>query len=183
MKNQFTTLKKISTLVVFIPTLIFFAGCANPNKAKELDTQIEKATQLTANEKVGVKDGNMIYQQKQILGEELRKLESNVAMYEDRVLGNRKYQSLGLWGELRDCKNNLAKKLGQSPDKMSLPERLSDKMEPLNMGIDKDQQKLASIKEELLHDRMKKYQDYLVELQKKEDQYEQELAVCKSQLK
>lgn len=176
-------MKSIRLFFILTNIALFMNGCTNPNKAKELDTKIEKVTDLTSDQKVGIKDGNMIYQQKQILGEELRKLESNVSMNEDRVLGNRKYQSFGLWGELRDCKNSLAKKLGQTPEKMSPPERLSDKIEPLNMGIDKNEQKLASIKEEMLYDRMKKYQDYLIELQKKEDQYEQELSVCKSQLK
>ncbi len=176
-------MKSVPLLLAITSISLFINGCANPNKAKEIDSQIEKATELAANQKVGVKDGNMIYQQKQIIGEELRKLESNVTMNEDRVLGNRKYRSLGLWGELRDCKNSLAKKLGKTPEPMTPPERLSDKIEPLNMGIEKSEQKLASIKEELLHDRMKKYQDYLIELQKKETQYENELSICKSQLK
>ena len=95
--------------VLLLIELTFTACASNPNKAKEIETKMERPEQISGDTALGVnKDGNMIVQKKVMMNEELRKLQYEVYELEDRVYGNRKYGSLGLYGVLRDCKLQLS---------------------------------------------------------------------------
>jgi hypothetical protein len=79
----------------------FAVGCSsNPHKAKDIDTKMEKKAIISGNENVGVKDGNLVVQKKVQMNEELRRLQNEVYSLEDRVYGNRKYGSKGLYGSI-----------------------------------------------------------------------------------
>src|SRR4051812_44916394 len=102
--------KKI-VLGLAIATAASLVACkSNPNKAEKIDTKIEKNENVSNDEQVGVKDGNLVVQRKVMMGEELRKLQIDTYTLEDRVYGNRKYGSLGLYGVLRDCRAQLSDK-------------------------------------------------------------------------
>src|SRR4051812_28526613 len=88
--------------VSFLGFLGLVTACShNPNKAEKLDTKIDNADKVV-DENIGVKDGNMIVQRKTKMSEELRRLQYEVYEKEDRVYGNAKYGSRGLYGTLKD---------------------------------------------------------------------------------
>ncbi len=161
-------------------------GCSsNPHKAEKLETKIEKSEAVVGNEAVGVKDGNMIIQKKVVLSEELRRIQYEVYELEDRVYGNRKYGSRGLYGSLKDCRLALTdKKLGGDGKLMWTEplERVTDKEDEFKLGIDENE-KLVGISEEYLKDRIDRFRKFKSTLQMREDEYEDKLAICRTELK
>ncbi len=162
------------------------AACAhNPHKAEKIDTKIESDSRVSGDTLVGVKDGNMIVQRKVMMNEELRRLQNEVYELEDHVYGNRKYGSLGLYGVLKDCRTQTsARDLGGS-GKLSWTEpmdRVTDKEDEIKIGLD-DKEKLVGVTEEMLKDRIERFRNYKMILQKREDEYDEKVAVCKNELK
>jgi hypothetical protein len=167
-------------------TALTFSSCAsNPNKAKEIETKMERQEQITGDTSLGVKDGNMVVQRKVMMNEELRKLQYEVYELEDHVYGNRKYGSLGLYGVLRDCRMQLSdpKNGGDGKLKWTEPiDRVTDKEEDFKVGID-EENKLVGVTEEFLLDRIKRFKGYKAVLDKRQDEYEEKVAICKADLK
>lgn len=161
-------------------------GCAsNPHKAEKIDTTIEKSDTVSGDTKVGVKDGNMVVQRKVLMSEELRGLQNEVYELEDRVYGNRKYGSLGLYGVLKDCRMQLADKDNGGSGKLQWTEpldRITDKDDDFKVGLD-DKNKLVGVSEEMLKDRIERFRNYKMVLQKRQDEYEEKVAICKNELK
>lgn len=170
--------------------LTFLAGslaaCShNPNKAEKVDTKVEKSEKVSGDTEVGVKDGNMVVQKKVQMNEELRLLQNDVYELEDHVYGNRKYGSLGLYGVLKDCRTQLADKDNGGNGKLSWTEpidRVTDKDDDFKMGLD-EKDKLVGVSEEMLKDRITRFRGYKTTLQKRQDEYEEKVAICKNELK
>ncbi|PWU16211.1 MAG: hypothetical protein C5B49_10865 [Bdellovibrio sp.] len=162
--------------------LFFFTACkTNPNKAEILDTKVDKADIVNSDEQVGVnKDGDMIYQKKMILAEELRRLENDVYDAEDRVYGTRKYGTLGLFGQYSSCLRKLPSEQRAALPKLEKLDRWSDKDESAKMGIEASKDKLALVSEEKLKDRVAKLQEYRRVLQEREDQYTENIKTCET---
>jgi hypothetical protein len=181
---SFSFLSPASFLAVSLATVL--AACShNPNKAEKIDTTVEKSAQVSGDTKVGVKDGNMIVQRKVMMSEELRTLQNEVYELEDRVYGNRKYGSLGLYGVLKDCKEQASDKANGGDGKLSWTEpidRVTDKEDDMKLGLDEKDQ-LVGVSEEMLRDRLERFHNYKQVLQKREDEYEDKLAICKNDLK
>lgn len=171
--------------LLLIMSVIFVGACStNPNKAVKLDTSIEKSSQLTPEQKIGVKDGNMIYQKKVNMAEELRRMQIDVYSLEDRVYGNRKFGSLGLYGVLKDCRKNISdpKNGGNGKLKWTEPiDRVTDKEEEFKIGLD-EKDKIIGISEEFLKDRIERFRDYKRVLEKREDEYQEKIDICESDL-
>ena len=165
---------------------LLFTACAhNPNKVKDIDTKMENAQDVGGGTSLGVKDGYMVVQRKVMMNEELRKIQYEVYELEDRVYGNRKFGSLGLYGVLRDCRLQLSdsNKGGDGKLKWTEPiDRVTDKEEEFKIGID-EEKKLVGISEEYLADRIKRFKGYKNILDKREDEYEEKVAICKAELK
>lgn len=163
-----------------------FTGCShNPNKAEKIDTKIEKSDRVSGDTAVGVKEGNMIVQKKVAMNEELRSLQNDVYELEDRVYGNRKYGSLGLYGVLKDCRVQLADKANGGSGKLMFTEpidRITDKDEDFKVGLD-EKEKLVGVSEEMLLDRIGRFRGYKTTLQKRQDEYEEKVAICKNDVK
>lgn len=160
-------------------------ACANKHKAEKIETEIEKRQEITGDTALGIKDGNMVVQKKVMMNEELRTLQNDVYSLEDRVYGNRKYGSLGLYGVLRDCRLQLAdpKNGGDGKLKWTEPiERVTEKEDEFQIGID-EKDKLVGISEEFLKDRLTRFRDYKKVLNKRQDEYEEKVAMCKAELK
>ena len=171
-------------LTLLATTLMFSACGTNKNKAEKLDTKIENATALNGETTLGVKDGNMVVQRKVEMNEELRKIQYEVYELEDRVYGNRKYGSLGLYGVLRDCKMQLSDPRNGGDGKMIWTEpieRITDKEDELKIGLD-DNKKLIGVTEEFLHDRIVRFKGYKQLLNKRQDEYEEKGQMCKTEL-
>jgi hypothetical protein len=149
------------------------AACAhNPNKAEKIDTKMEKQDQVSGDTAVGVKDGNLVVQKKVQMNEELRSLQNEVYSLEDRVYGNRKYGSQGLYGSLKLCRTKVNSKEMGGDGKVQWTEpmdRVTDKEEEYNIGID-EQQKIVG------------FRGYKQVLQKREDEYTEKLEVCDADL-
>lgn len=95
------------SLSILILSFLFF-GCSSKHKAKEIDTTIENSQKLNNDTELGVKDGDMVVQRKVQMNEELRRIQYEVYELEDKVYGNRKFGSLGLYGVLKNCRSELA---------------------------------------------------------------------------
>ena len=161
------------------------ACSSNTHKAEKIDTKIENAQNLNSETELGVKDGNMVIQRKVDMNEELRKLQYEVYELEDRVYGNRKFGSLGLYGVLRDCKSQLSDPANGGDGKMKWTEpleRVTEKEEEYKIGLD-EKNKLVAISEEFLKDRISRFKGYKSLLNKRQDEYEEKVAVCKTELK
>lgn len=185
------TLRSKGELMRFITVLIGFMSAAlvscssNPHKAEKIETKMEKTEAVVGNEAVGVKDGNMVIQKKVVLSEELRRIQYEVFELEDRVYGNRKYGSKGLYGSLKECRIELTdKKLGGDGKLMWTEplERVTDKEDEFKLGVDEND-KLVGITEEFLKDRISRFRKYKATLQMREDEYEDKLAICRAEVK
>ena len=171
-------------LILTSATLLMFAGCSSKHKAKDIDTSIENSQNLNSETKLGVKDGDMIVQKKVEMNEELRRLQYEVYELEDRVYGNRKYGSLGLYGVLRNCKTELSDPRNGGDGKLAWTEpmeRITDKEDEFKIGLD-EQKKLVGVTEEFLKDRIDRFKGYKTLLMKRQDEYDEKVAICKTDL-
>lgn len=180
-------MKNIIRITLFgTAALLMFAGCrSNPHKAEKIETKMDKSQNITGEEKVGVKDGNMVVQKKVAMNEELRRMQYEVYELEDRVYGNRKYGSKGLYGALKSCREeSVAKKWGGTGKLMWTEpvDRVTDKEDEFNVGLD-EQDKIVGVSEEFLKDRISRFRTYRSTLQKRQDEYEEKLEICDADLK
>lgn len=176
----------MKTLVLGLIAMFVAAGCrSNPHKAEQIDTAIENSATVSGDTAIGVKDGNMVVQRKVKMNEELRRIQYEVYELEDRVYGNRKYGSLGLYGVLRDCRLQLSdpKNGGDGKLKWTEPlDRVTDKEDDLKIGLD-DKSNLVGVTEEYLKDRLERFKGYKSVLEKRQDEYEEKVQICKAELR
>ncbi len=171
-------------LISFLASLVLSSCATNKNKAEKIDTKVDNSTVLNGETKLGIKNGNMVVQRKVEMNEELRKIQYEVYELEDRVYGNRKYGSLGLYGVLRECKMQLSDPRNGGDGKMIWTEpleRITDKEDDMTIGLD-EEKKLVGISEEFLHDRIVRFKGYKNLLNKRQDEYEEKAAICNTDL-
>lgn len=165
--------------------VFLIAGCAsNPNKAEKIETQIEKAEAVSGTQEVGVKNGEMVVMDKAEMSEKLRDLQSAVYSLEDKVYGTRKLGSLGLYGDLKSCRRKQASRQFGGTGTMVWTEpldRVTDKEEELKIGVD-EKKNLVGVSEEMLKDRVARFQRYKQILQKRSDDFEAGIAACKNEI-
>jgi hypothetical protein len=157
----------------------------NPNKAEKIDTKLKKEQALNSEESIGVKNGDMVVQKKVAMNDELRRLQYEVYELEDRIYGNKKYGSKGLYGALKDCRAEAASKKYGGNGKLTFTEpidRLTDKEDEWNVGID-EQDKIVGVSEEFLKDRLARFQKYRQTYLKRQGEYEEKLEICDADLK
>lgn len=169
-----------------ILSLLVLAGCSsNPHKAEKINTKIDGKGEITGDTSVGVKDGNLVVQRKVEMNEEVRRLQNEVYELEDRVYGNRKYGSMGLYGVLRQCKMDLSdpKNGGDGKLKWTEPmDRITDKEDEWKIGLD-EKSKLVGVSEEFLKDRIERFRGYKKVLIQRQDEYEEKVQICKAEYK
>lgn len=172
--------------LLLLSTVVFVSSCStNKHKAEKIETQMDNSQALNSETEMGVKDGNMVIQRKVSMNEELRKLQFEVYELEDRVFGSRKFGSLGLYGVLRDCKSQLSDPANGGDGKMKWTEaleRVTDKEDEFKVGLDENN-KLIAVSEEFLKDRIDRFKGYKSLLNKRQDEYEEKVAICKTELK
>jgi hypothetical protein len=163
--------------------LIGLAGCkSNPNKAEPIETNLERPNTVTGGEKVGLKNGEMVVLDKVQIAEKLRDVQNQVYALEDRVYGMRKFGSLGLYGELKACRRKLASRQLGGTGSMVWTEpldRITDKEDDLKIGLD-EQKDLVGVSQEYLRDRLSRFQGYKMILQKRNDEFEEKIEECKT---
>lgn len=165
---------------------LFLMACSsNPHKAEKVNTKIDSQGEINGDTTVGIKEGNMVVQRKTEMNEEVRRLQNDVYELEDRVYGNRKYGSLGLYGVLRQCKVDLSEIKNGGDGKLKWTEamdRITDKEEEWKIGLD-EKNKLVGISEEFLKDRIERFHGYKKVLMQRQDEYEEKVQICKAELK
>ena len=175
---------RIGALLIVLFAFALGACSHNPNKAEKIQTKIDNKGNISGYTDVGVKDGNMVVQKKVVMSEELRRLQYEVYELEDQVYGNRKYGSAGLYGVLKSCRAQLADKANGGDGHLLWTEpidRVSDKEDDFKIGLDEKQQ-LVGVSEEFLKDRIERFRNYKVVLQKRQDEYEDKVMICKNEL-
>lgn len=175
----------LTALTLISIEMLFTACTSNPNKVQDIKTNMDNSSTVNGDTQVGVKDGMMVVQKKVMMNEELRKLQYEVYELEDHVYGNRKYGSLGLYGVLRDCRLQLSdpKNGGDGKLKWTEPiDRVTDKEDDFKIGLD-EENKLVGVSEEFLADRIKRFKGYKDVLNKRQDEYEEKVSICKAELK
>lgn len=177
--------KNIGHMFVFIFVVAGLAACShNPHKAKKIETEMERAQVISGQEQLGVKDGNLIVQKKVEMNEELRRLQNEVYSLEDQVYGNRKYNSMGIYGRLKACRLKVSSKKNGGDGKLTFTEpidRVTDKEDEFEIGID-EKEKIVGISEEFLKDRIGRFKKYKAVLQKREDEYQEKVEICDAEL-
>jgi len=170
--------------LLFLSSLVL--GCSsNPHKAEEIETEMERSEAVSGDTKLGVKEGNLVVQKKVLMNEELRRLQNEVFTLEDKVYGNRKYGSEGLYGALKKCRAELSSKRLGGDGKLKWTEpidRVTDKEEEYEIGID-EEDKLVGVSEEFLKDRIKRFKQYKMVLQKRQDEDNERVEICDTELK
>lgn len=176
---------KVLKILVWTFGAMLLVSCAtNKHKAKELETEMEKS-QAIGEETVGIKDGNMVVQKKVEMNEALRRLQNEVYELEDRVYGNRKFGSKGLYGTLKDCKREAVSSELGGDGKLRWTEpvdRVTDKEDEWSIGFD-EKEKLVAVSEEFLVDRIDRFKKYRQVLMKRQDEYEEKLEICDAEVK
>jgi len=179
--SKITKMKHKISLTLISLTLVCCSS--NPNKPQDVQTQLEKPTNVSATQQVGLKNGEMVVQTKAQIAEKLRDLQNQVYSLEDKVYGTRKLGSLGLYGELKSCKRKLASKQYGGPGTMTWTEpldRVTDKEEQLKVGQDESKD-LVGVNEEYLKDRLKRFEEYKLILQKRSDDFEDKIESCNTE--
>jgi hypothetical protein len=167
--------------------LYFFAlvGCSSANKAKDLDTNVEMSAPVRSDSVVGVKDGDMIYQRKVAINEELRKIELEVYDLEARVLGGPRYlDNRGLYGALRDCRIQMGVVENNGDGKIRWTESreyITPDDDFSSVGIE-DKSRIVGLSEEFLKDRLARFKSYRGLLEKRQDEYDTKLKSCQLEL-
>ncbi|MCB0390833.1 MAG: hypothetical protein KDD58_06075 [Bdellovibrionales bacterium] len=179
MKNSITYIFSLICVASFL------VGCAtNPHKARKIETEMEKTANVSGDTNLGVKDGNLVVQKKVQMNEELRRLQNEVYSLEDKVYGNRKFGSEGLYGSLKTCRKKVTSKEYGGDGKLMWTEpidRVTDKEDEWEVGID-EKDKIVGVSEEFLLDRIKRFKGYKRTLQKREDEYKEKLEICDAKL-
>ena len=162
-------------------------GCSSKtHKAEKIETKIDTKGDVGDSSTVGINaDGNMVVQKKVQMNEEVRRLQNEVFELEDRVYGNRRYGSLGLYGVLRQCKVDLSEPKHGGDGKLRWTEpidRITDKEEEWKIGLD-EKSKLVGVSEEFLKDRIERFRGYKKVLMQRQDEYEEKVQICKAELK
>ena len=170
---------------LFILLCLFVAACSSQHKAKDLDTSVEMAAPVRSDSVVGVKDGDMIYQRKVAMNEELRRLELDVYDMEARVLGGSRYlDNRGLYGALRDCRIEMGAVENNGDGKIRWTESreyVTPDDQFSSVGVE-DKNRIVGVSEEFLKDRIVRFKSYRSTLEKRQDEYETKLKSCQLEL-
>jgi len=174
----------MKVLLLFL-AMAFVAGCkSNPNKAENVQTNLDAQAGVSGTQTLGLKKGEMVVMDKAVMTEKLRDLQNAVYSLEDQVYGTRKLNTLGLYGELKSCQRRMASRQFGGSGNMVWTEpldRVTDKEEEFKIGMD-EKKELVGVSEEYLRDRVMRFQGYKTILQKRSDEFTSQIESCKSSL-
>ncbi|MNK12050.1 hypothetical protein D3C87_301060 [compost metagenome] len=166
--------------------LLVLIGCSSPHKAKEVDSRVEIPAIVTSDAVIGIKDGDMIYQRKVLMSEELRNIQSESYRLEAYVYGGPRYlDNRGLYGLLKDCHMELGDSANRGDGKLRWLESRTyviPEDELTVMGIENKTQ-IVGVSEELLQDRLARYRIYKKVLTGRQDEFETKVKACELELK
>lgn len=188
-KLDFKNVVKDTAFLFFLGILSVLVSCSsNPNKAKEIETNLEKSQNVGAGLKLGLNDkGEMITQKKVEMAQVLSQLQTQVAELELDIYGEETLGRAGLYGVLQECLDKAVETKNGGDGKLRrLPERAV--LVPLEdhgqtkIGLD-EKENLVSVSEEFLLDRIKRYEYYRAGYLKQKDDFKDRIRICKAELK
>jgi hypothetical protein len=162
-----------------------FVACSSAHKAKDIDTKVDLTAPVNNNAVIGVKDGDMVYQRKVMMNEQLRALELEVYNLEAKVYGGPRYlDNRGLYGVLKDCRAEASEAKNGGDGKLLWTEKreyLTADDDFAKIGIE-DKKKIVGVSEEFLRDRLERFQGYKNVLYNRQEEYETKIKVCELDL-
>lgn len=171
--------------LLLVLVLGFAVSCSSTHKAKDIDTSVEMAAPVRGDSVVGVKDGDMVYQRKVSMSEELRKVELDVYDLEAKVYGGPRYlDNRGLYGVLKDCRTQLGEAGNGGDGKVRWTESreyVTPEDDFSAIGVE-DKKIIVGLSEEFLKDRLSRFRGYKKTLEKRQDEYETKVKVCQMEL-
>ena len=174
----------LKTVPLICLTLIL-ANCASKHKAQDVDTDIKNSAAVDSNSVIGVKDGNMVYQNKVLMNEELRKMEVEVYNLEAKVYGGPRYNdNRGLYGVLKDCRAEMSQSKNGGDGKLAWTEKreyVTPNKDFNQIGLEKKKD-IVGLSEEYLKDRLDRFKTYRGTLESREEEYETKVKMCEVEL-
>jgi hypothetical protein len=166
-----------------------------PLKAENVQTTLDKETQMTDDTSVGVnKDNNVVVQEKTQMAEYLLNLKYESYKEYEALYGIREYGSKGLAGQVDACHKKASLKKfggdGTAPKLVARPETLKKEMQlewkdfeapDQKIGFD-EKQALVAVTQEHLRNKVDKFQDYRKQLTDQRAQLEQALSDCQAKI-
>jgi len=170
-----------SFYVAILSATIFCACSSKEHKAEKVDTKIDIPATVSTDSVIGVKDGNLVYQRKAMMNDELRRLEVNVYDLEARVYGGPRYlDNRGLYGALRDCRAEMSDIKNGGDGKLLWTEKrdyVTPDDEYTSIGIE-NKKDIVGVSEEYLADRLARFKNYKKSLEGRQEEYETKLKQC-----
>lgn len=171
--------------VLVVLALFLTSACALKHKAKDVETAVDMAAPVRSDSVVGVKDGDMVYQRKVAMNEELRRLELEVYDLEAKVLGGPRYlDNRGLYGVLRDCRVQLGDVNNSGDGKVRWTEKreyVTPEDDYSSIGVE-EKKRIVGLSEEFLKDRLERFKNYKRILETRQDEYETKVKMCELEL-
>lgn len=171
--------------VLVLLTPFILSACASKHKAKDVDTSVDMSAPVRSDSVVGVKDGDMVYQRKVAMNEELRRLELDVYDLEAKVVGGPRYlDNRGLYGVLRDCRVQLGDINNSGDGKVRWTEKreyVTPDDDYSSIGVE-DKKRIVGLSEEFLKDRLERFKNYKRILENRQDEYETKVKMCELEL-
>lgn len=167
-------------------SIFSFVACASKNKAHDVDTEVKMAAPVDGDSVIGVKDGNMVYQHKVMMNEELHKLEQDVYELEARVYGGPRYlDNRGLYGVLKDCHADMSEVKNGGDGKLMWTEKreyVTPDEDFSDIGVE-NKKNIVGVSEEYLRDRLERFKTYKKALEGRQEDYETKVKACQVELK
>lgn len=143
--------------IILCTALALSTSCSSNKSRVSLDEpeKLEKTLNTATpdkSEKVGVKDKTVVIQKRIYLEEELSKLQGQIGDLENSIYGRSRKDPGGLWTNLQKCRKRLADpRLGGdgNTEPMEKWERISDKDDDFNYGVDERNNVIAYSEENL----------------------------------
>jgi hypothetical protein len=177
--------------------LFFLAACSSsPYKANDIDTKLEDQKAVGRGETLGTnKNGEVVIQKKVELASSMKDLQSDVYTLETEIYGDEHLGRKGLYGALRDCRDQgRSKALGGDgkvtpPPKKDIKTRgedvsltaLIEKINPGRIGRDEEQQ-LVAVTEDYLLERIKRFENYRETYLERKEWFNEEIRKCKAEI-
>lgn len=171
-------MKTIFILSLLMNSILFMSCASNPNKPTEQDTTLDRSQEVGNDLSLGLnKKGEVVTSKKTELSNYLKALQQEVIQYETEIYGSEELGRNGLYGELRMCLDK-GKELQRLPEKSILTKderNLSGKM------IIDEKNKLVSVSEEYLLERVKRFEGYRDLYEKQKEDFQERIRICKNQ--
>ena len=166
--------------------LLSLSSCQHDiHRARKINSKMNQSSNLSDTEKIGVKKGRLLIQKKVMISEQLRRIQNEVYTLEDKIYGNKKYGSEGLYGKLKNCKKKISSKKYGGDGKLIWIEpisRVTESEENWELGLD-EQDRIVGLSEELLKSRLERFRNYRKILNQRENEYNEKIEICEAKLK